>query len=510
MLAPARQIPVDDRAERSAPDAAALDLWLLAGLIVLGAALRFATISAQSYWLDESTTVHEMSMSLGALLHAVHVNETTPPLYFVVAWLWSKLFGAGELGLRSLSALAGVAVIPITYQCGRELVSRRAGLVAAALATVNPFLVWYSQEARSYMLLTAFCGASLIFFARARNDHTARSHVWWAAFSILAILTHFFAGFLIAPEAVLLLYAARSRVSVTAVGAVAVAQLAVLPLAIGDTSHPLNWLSAFPLSVRVQQVPVEFGLSSLYQSSLVTYGLLGAAILCGCLIALLVIGASRSELTGAGIAAGLALFVVLVPLILAVLGRDYYIARNLLPAWIPLAVVIGAACTTRRARAPGAVLAVVLLGLFIWAGIRIDGNPQYQRPDWRGLAATLGPATGPRAIVAYDGTSAAGPLAVYLPGVRWTAATQAPPPATVPVRVTEVDVVANDYIGRPKPLPAGTRLISARRVHGYIAERFALSPAWTLTSAQISDRAAGLMSPPSDGSSVVLQDVPGA
>ena len=131
---------------RTGPDAAtriestwraettASDVWILAVLIAIGAALRFGTIASQSYWLDEATTVHEMHLSLGAMLHQVHVNETTPPLYFIVAWLWAKVFGTSEAGLRSLSALLGTAAIPITYLCGRELVSRVAGLVAAALA----------------------------------------------------------------------------------------------------------------------------------------------------------------------------------------------------------------------------------------------------------------------------------------------------------------------------------------------------------------------------------------
>ena len=269
-----------DQAEHPAPRPRfSADVWLLVGLTVVGAALRFATLTSQSYWLDESTTVHEVQMSFGALLHAVRVNETTPPLYFVLAWLWSKLFGTGEAGLRSLSAIAGVAVIPIAYLCGRELVSRRAGLVAAALTVVSPLMIWYSQEARAYMLLVAFCGASFLFFARGWKAPSARNVYLWALFSGLAVLTHFFAGFLVAPEAVLLLYRARSRAAMIAVGAVAIVQAAVLPLAVSDTTHPLNWINAFPLAVRIQQVPTEFGLGSLYQSSLVSYGLLAAAAL---------------------------------------------------------------------------------------------------------------------------------------------------------------------------------------------------------------------------------------
>src|SRR5947209_9762670 len=128
------------------------ELWAVAIVTVAGAILRFSTLSAQSYWVDEATTVHELHLSFGALLHAVRVNETTPPLYFVLAWFWAKLFGTGEAGLRSLSALLGTGLIPLTYLCGRQLISKWAGVAAAAFAALSPFMIWYSQEARSYML----------------------------------------------------------------------------------------------------------------------------------------------------------------------------------------------------------------------------------------------------------------------------------------------------------------------------------------------------------------------
>src|SRR5689334_15330773 len=198
LLAPTRSRPADATPlERAAGVLRSSDVWLVGALVLLGAVLRFATIASQSYWLDESTTVHELHLSFGSLLHAIRVNETTPPLYFALAWVWAKVFGTGEAGLRSLSAIAGVAVIPIAYLCGRQLVSRSAGLVAAALVTLSPFMIWYSQEARSYMLLVAFAAASFLCFAKAWREPSRRQLTWWAVFSALAILTHFFAGFLV-------------------------------------------------------------------------------------------------------------------------------------------------------------------------------------------------------------------------------------------------------------------------------------------------------------------------
>jgi hypothetical protein len=49
------------------------------------------------------------------------------------------------------------------------------------------------------------------------------------------------------------------------------------------------------------------------------------------------------------------------PLVLALSGHDDDIVRALIPAWVPLAVVVGAACTVPRAWAAGAAGAAAIL-----------------------------------------------------------------------------------------------------------------------------------------------------
>jgi uncharacterized membrane protein len=476
-----------------------IETWLLIGVTVLAAALRFATLSTQSYWFDEAQAAHEMTLSFGALMNTIGAQETSPPLYFTLAWLWAKVFGTGEAGLRSLSAVLGVSVIPISYLSGRELVSRRAGLVAGALAALSPFLIWYSQEAREYMLLAATSGASLLFFARSYHRPSPRNLGLWALCSALALLSHFFAGFLVAPEALWLLIRGRDRVRVLAVAAVAVVEAALIPLAVSDTGHPLGWLTALPLATRIKQVPVTLAFGTLYRSSLVDEGLIGAAVLVAILIFLLVAGSGREELRGAGVAATLAGAVLLLPLLCAVVGHDFYIARALTPAWIPLAVVIGAACTAQRARMPGALLAVVLLGSFVWAQIRVSDDASYQRPDWRGVTAALGTAgAGQRAIVVYDSLGI-DPLKFYVPGVAWNQSSSAP------VSVGEVDVVASSFNAPAARLPAGARLIGRRDVDGYLVARFVLARPWVQSPTAIGTRAAALLTAASPLPSVLVQ-----
>ncbi len=156
-------------------------LWALALLTALGAAMRFASLDVQSFHHDEViTAMRVIPGSFGDMMHAVKSSESNPPLYYVLAWGWAKAFGTDEVGLRSLSALLGTATVPLAYCIGAELAHRRAGLIAAALVAVNPMLIWYSQEARSYALLVFFCAASLLFFARALRTRSGRDLALWA------------------------------------------------------------------------------------------------------------------------------------------------------------------------------------------------------------------------------------------------------------------------------------------------------------------------------------------
>ena len=480
----------------------------MVAIVAIATVLRFATITSQSFWIDEATTVHEVGLSFGGMLQAISHNEATPPLYFAVGWVWTRLFGAGELGIRSLSALLGVATVYLCYRCGRELASRAAGCVAAGLTAVSPFMVWYSQEARSYMLLAFLSALSLWCWARAVRAGGRGAIAGWALAAALALATHFFAVLLIAPQAVWLLVRRRSRTAWLAVLGVAAVELALLPLAITDASHPLDeWISGLPLWTRIQQVPFEFGLSQLYRG-----GQLGLALPLAGVVALIVgvlLWRSRGAagpVRGAAEAGGLAAVVILAPIAAALVGADYLFARNLMPGWAPLVVVIGIACAAPRdrwGRALGGGLAVALAVAMLWGGMVIAGNRAYQRPDWRGVAAALGPAHGTRMIVTYDGNAAEQPLAIYLPGSGFSYS--GVPAAAPAVTVTEVDVVGDTGMTVPRSLPPGVRHLAERYVGTYLVERFGVSRGWRLTPAGLAARAPSLLGPGTSTVAVLVQ-----
>src|SRR5207302_4100086 len=113
----AMSVELAERPETSRrPRARALSTygWALAGLTVLAASLRFSTLGVQSFWHDEAVTVGRiLRPSLFDTLKTIPSSEATPPLYYVLAWGWTKVFGLGEVGVRSLSALFGTALVPV-------------------------------------------------------------------------------------------------------------------------------------------------------------------------------------------------------------------------------------------------------------------------------------------------------------------------------------------------------------------------------------------------------------
>ena len=137
-------------------------LWLV---MLLAAALRFFRIGHQSLWADEGNSAAMAGRSL-ADISARAAADIHPPGYYWLLNLWSRIFGDSEAALRSLSALWGILLVWLVYQIVSRLFDRRTALIAAFFAAINPFLIYYSQEARMYAQLAAL--AALLFYGLTR------------------------------------------------------------------------------------------------------------------------------------------------------------------------------------------------------------------------------------------------------------------------------------------------------------------------------------------------------
>jgi uncharacterized membrane protein len=390
--------------------------WILAGLTAVAALLRFLTLGVQSYHHDEIVTaIRVLGGSFGHAMDAVGFSESTPPLYYALAWVWTQATGTGEFGLRSLSAVAGVATVPVAYLVGVELRGPRAGLMAAALVAVNPMLLWYSQEARSYSLFALLCAVSLFFCVRALRRGRRRDFTAWGIVSALALATHYFAVFPIAAEALVLLWR-RGRAGLAGLWIVGLAAVGLAPLEIHQMSRGhAEWIDSLSLGHRLWETAATFltGETSdiIGRPEHPAYAFVPLALVLASLL-LLAARAGRAERRSAAVPLAVAAATVAAPVLLALAGKDYVLARNVLPALVPLLIAVAIAVTLPAARRLGRILGAALLvyslGFCIWASV----SPDLQRPDWSAVAARLGEPLSPRATVTW--TVGEAPLRYYL------------------------------------------------------------------------------------------------
>ena len=229
----------------------------LVGIVALAAGLRFATLGLQSLDFDEAYTVQIVGGSLGHMFHQVPVTESTPPLFYVLAWVWGQLFGVGAVGLRTLSALLGTLVVPVAFAAGRRLGGRprRAGgggagggqsadgLVLAGGALLRAALT----ALRAVVLGVSGCAWS------GREPRRWPAGRWPGGGAGDPLLRRVPGGGGGGLAAVALAAARRSVVPRSAV--VAAAGAALVPLAVDQASHNrTEWIEALSLPARVREV----------------------------------------------------------------------------------------------------------------------------------------------------------------------------------------------------------------------------------------------------------------
>ena len=147
------------KAVASAPDGAPRGSWRpdrqdLAVLCILaaGIAIRFLALGRQSFWYDEIHSVTVARGEAGTGLTDVIFNAHGP-LYLVLLRGWMHVVGHSEAQIRLLSALLGSLGLVLFYRMTRRLAGRTTGIIALVILASSPYYLWYSQEARNYVLL---------------------------------------------------------------------------------------------------------------------------------------------------------------------------------------------------------------------------------------------------------------------------------------------------------------------------------------------------------------------
>jgi uncharacterized membrane protein len=215
-------------------------LPLLLVWIAIAAMVRFTNLAAKPLWTDEFATLVfslgnsyqsvplDEAISVGTLLQPLQTDlggsfadaianlmreDNHPPLYFIFAHGWMKLWPMGKYVsvwvARSLPAILGVLSVPAIY--GLAQVAFGSAAIAhtvAALMAVSPYGVYLAQEARHYTLTIVFVIASLTCLVGAiRHFWHGTAIPWgliglWIVVNGLGFLSHYFFVLTLGAEAI--------------------------------------------------------------------------------------------------------------------------------------------------------------------------------------------------------------------------------------------------------------------------------------------------------------------
>ena len=197
--------PADDARRKTSISSRSYQDWrfltVAGGIVALAFLLRIYRIGDHEFWYDEALSFSMLPMRWTA----IPLIDFNPPLHQFLLRAWAALAGQSEAALRALSAAVGTLFVAAVIWAGREIFDARVGLWSGAFAAVAPMHIYYSQEARTYVLLTLTPLLTYVTLWRAMRRNTWGSWALVSACAALALYSHYFAILALLPTVFLLL-----------------------------------------------------------------------------------------------------------------------------------------------------------------------------------------------------------------------------------------------------------------------------------------------------------------
>jgi hypothetical protein len=257
-------------------------VWIAVAASLIGLALRVGLASRQSLWADEvfslaTATGHSLEhpasvadpsqgdyveaarplppsayrayaehdrppAGFGRVVRAVLLSDTSPPLYYLLLNVWTRVLGTSDEALRLFSVLWWAASVPLIWWLGRELGGRPAASAAVVLFAAAPLSIFYATEGRMYSMLWFFTLSSALLTHRLhRRGSSPHTVCLWAIAAAGGMLTHYFFVFEWATfTGWLLLFPGRAR-RATVLAATAAVAVLIAPWYIRLSENLSNW-----------------------------------------------------------------------------------------------------------------------------------------------------------------------------------------------------------------------------------------------------------------------------
>jgi hypothetical protein len=388
-------------------------------LMAVGVVLRFAFLDQQSLWFDEGVGLvfsgcADLAGCLDRMLDT-RTSERFQLVYPLLLHVWRQAFGDTEFALRSLSALLGVAALPMIWATARQSFGAAHATWSLALGALSAFTIVHAQEARPYTLFLVLAAAQIWLFMAARRGHrgariglclVTAAASWVGVFPLLFSVALALADLADRPRrlasvgAWLAWWLPAGLLCVPAVAYYAIAAAGTPPeqVTVPKSDNPLLNLAFVVYGQLVGQTfgpPVE-ALRGGGRMPALLENAHWLALLAGLVIAAVVYAIRARPERGAGADARVLLFALLsytaLSFVFALLTRHNWLPRHAIALHPLIALLLpllaSGPATAGRQRTGQAILGGLLLLNVVALGQHYF-NPEHWKDDFRGTAAYL-------------------------------------------------------------------------------------------------------------------------
>jgi uncharacterized membrane protein len=166
--------------------------YLIMVLVALAAIVRFWELGTECLWIDEAWSYFVTQQPW----HLIPFYDVHPPVFYWFTKAWLTLSGvADEANIRMVSALFGIATIPLVYSLGKRVGNDFVGILAAFMMTFSTFAIYYSQESRQYAITTFFFCIFLLFYLDAIDQKGWKVWAITGGLAAICMYCHWFMFF---------------------------------------------------------------------------------------------------------------------------------------------------------------------------------------------------------------------------------------------------------------------------------------------------------------------------
>lgn len=159
-------------------------------IILLGFGLRVWQLDAQPLRGDESFSMVVWMDQFAETFRSLATVDPQPPGALLWFYGWIKLVGSTVFAARYQAVLTSTLTIAAIYTLGKLLVDEKTGLLAAFLVAINPYQVWFAQDARSVAVWTCTSVLTTWFMLRSLKQPGKLNN--WLLYILFAALGMYF------------------------------------------------------------------------------------------------------------------------------------------------------------------------------------------------------------------------------------------------------------------------------------------------------------------------------